>query len=271
MSFDFNLYEDHFHPTMITPNTWMISSRSPATPFGSDNYLLLGDEMALCIDSGMSKLNFYEYAKQFTDLPIHGVINTHSHFDHTGGNGYFPRVYMHPLAEKGAKSPFGGESGDYPLDYEITPVREGFTLNLGNRELEIIEIGAHDLSSIAILDKTNRILFSGDELETGWCNVGIMGNAPGTSIESHYNNMLKLKARWDEFDIICPAHHGAPISKDLLNHVLIADKMILDGVPGDPNMPDKNGGGRFRNGEILAMRYKMAHIGYNVNNIFEKK
>jgi len=271
MDFDFNTYEDHYHPTLIFPGTWMISSKTAITPWGSDNYLLEGDEFAVVIDTGMTKLDFHAYCKQFTDLPIHGVINTHSHFDHTGGNGYFRRAYMHPLAEKGAKTPFGGNKDDYPLGYEIIPIREGFELDLGNRRLEIIEIGAHDLSSVAILDKDRRILFSGDELESGWCNVGSMGpKTPGQTIENHYNNMLKLKARFDEFDVICPGHHGAPLSKELLNHVLIADKMILDGYEGDPDIPAKNGGDIFKqDGNCRVMRYKMAHICYNINHIYE--
>lgn len=270
-SIDLNLYEDHYHPTLIAPQTWMVSSRSPATPWGSDNYLLEGDECALVIDSGMTKLDFHAYCAQLTGLPIHGVISTHSHFDHTGGNGYFKRVYMHPLAEKGAKTPFDNNVQDYPLDYPIIPVREGFTLNLGNRRLEIIEIGAHDLSSIAILDKDYRILFSGDELESGWCNIGVMPDkVPGQTIQTHYQNMLKLKARYDEYDLICPAHHGAPLSKEILNHVLIADKMILDGAEGDPNIPNKNGGGMMAKiPDARVMRYKTAHICYHIHHIFE--
>lgn len=269
--FDFNTYEEYYHATYILSGTWMISSKTQHTPWGSDNYILEGDECALAIDSGMTKLNYYEYVKQLTDLPIVGVMNTHSHFDHTGGNGYFPRVYMHPNAEKGAKSPFDGNAEDYILDYPIIPVTEGFTMDLGNRVIEIIEIPAHDAGSIAILDKTNRILFTGDELESGWCNVGSMGpKRPGATIENHYKNMMKLKSRWDEFDWICPGHHGAPLTKDILNHVLICDRMILDGVPGSDVIPLKNGGGRFDSSSgVRVMRYKTAHICYNIKNIRE--
>ena len=278
MSFDFNLFEEYYHTTQLFAGTWMSSSKTAHTPWGSDNYILEGDEFAICIDSGMTPLDFHAYAKQFTSLPIDGVINTHSHFDHTGGNGYFKKVYMHPLAEKAAKTPFtnptlAGEKIEYPLNYEITPVREGDIINLGNRELEIIEIGAHDLSSIAILDKTKRILFSGDELESGWCNVGTFGEyKKGMTIETHRNNMMKLKARWEEFDCICPGHHGAPVSKELLNHVLVADKMIMEGYDGLADIPLKNGGGAFDGTtDCRVMRYKMAHICYNVNHIFEEQ
>ena len=268
--FDFNTYEDYFHTTLIFPGTWRIDTKSQHTPFGCDCYLLEGDECAIAIDSGMTTLNIYEYMKNFTDLPIKGVISTHSHFDHTGGNGWFPEVFMHPRAEKGAKTAFGSTEG-FKLDYPITPLAEGDTIDLGSRVLEIIEIPAHDAGSIAILDKTNGILFSGDELESGWCNVGTFGSTEFGTIENHYNNMLKLKARFEEYDWICPAHHGAPLDKEFLNHVLICDRMILEGVEGDPNTPEKNGGGRFKNPDMRSMRYKCAHIGYNVNNIWNKK
>jgi hydroxyacylglutathione hydrolase len=271
---DLNEYEECFHTIPIAPHTWQISSRCPATPFGSDNYLLEGDFYSICIDSGMTKLDICSYAQLFTDKPIDGVINTHAHFDHTGGNGWFRHVYMMAGAEKAAKTPFGGSTEGYKLDYPIIPISEGYEFDLGNRKLEIIEIGAHNLYSIAILDKTYRILFSGDELESGWCNVGAFGNdkVKGETIENHYHNMLKLKDRWDEFDVICPAHHGAPLSKELLSNVITCDKMILDGYEGSRDNPPKNGGGMMpKNPDMRVMRYKCAHIGYNVNHIFDDK
>lgn len=271
-----NRYEEQFHATLIFPGTWMISTKSAALPYSCDCYLVEGDECAIALDSGMAKLDIHEFMGLITPLPILGVVNTHSHFDHTGGNGFFPKAYMHPLAEQGAKTPFGAKPGDttesgYPLDYPVAHVREGHIFELGNRTLEVIEIGAHDLSSIALLDSGRRILFSGDELETGWCNVGCMGeHKRGMTIETHFANMKKLKTHWNEFDAVCPAHHGAPVSKELLNHVLTADRMILDGATGDPNMHDKNGGGMFRGGDIRAMRYKMAHMGYSIKHVYEE-
>lgn len=267
-------WEENFDFRLILPGTWMIGTRSAATPWGCDCYLLEGEEKAILIDSGMSKLNLKEYidALELTDKPILGVINTHSHFDHTGGNGFFGHAYLHPLAEQGAKKPFS-DAGDYPLDYEVTHLRDGSTLDLGNRLLEIIEIGAHDLGSIAILDHGRRILFTGDELETGWINVNSMGETyiPGQTIETHYKNMQKLKARYEEYDVICPAHHGAPIAKESIEHFLICDQRILDGVPGDPYIPEKNGGGRSFPEGARVMRYKSAHICYHIDHIRERQ
>lgn len=276
-NFDYEFYEEAYSIRLIAPKTWLIETKCPDTPWGCDCYLLEGEEYAVLIDSGMSKRNLKVYLEELklVQHPILGVINTHSHFDHTGGNAYFGHAYMHPLAvENAKKSPFKDrDTAGYDLDYTVTCVREGEWLDLGNRLLEILEIGAHDPSSIAILDKTYRMLFCGDELEVGWINVGSMNpeyNAVET-VESHYENMLKLKQHEQEYDVICTGHHGSPVAKEILEHFLICDRMILDGVPGNPDNPKKNGDGGPYAPQLRVMRYKSAHICYREDRIFKRK
>lgn len=258
-----NAMEDRiFTARKITPNTYVI------TGTGCDSYLLLGDESAILIDSGMSKRNLKEFCQTLTDLPFTGVINTHGHGDHTLGNGWFKKAFMHPLAVEDARRGFGDLTG-YPTDYDIETVEEGQIFNIGNRELEIIYIGAHSLGSIAILDRTYRILFTGDELDPGQVLCNMNGEkSPGQTIENHQRNMKKLKARFDEYDIICPAHNGTPIDKTYVNDFIILDQMIMDGVPGredisSPTLPFKRPDGALR------QNYKCAHICYHPNTIFE--
>ena len=279
MAFDalqYEICEDNIEFRLIAPDTWMLTTKL-LEPFSSDCYLLSGDESAVIIDTGMIRnLNLKDYILELklTDKPIIGAISTHSHFDHTGGNGWFGHAWMHKNSVYGATHPFGGNADGYILDYPIDIIKEGDVIDLGNRRLEFIEIGAHDLGSVAILDKDRRILFTGDELETGWINVGSTTpeKVPGQTIETHYKNMQKLKARYDEYDIICPGHHGAPIDKSSIDDFLKCDEMILSGVPGDPYVPRKNGGERFRSiPHIQVMRYRMAHICYRDDRIFEDK
>ncbi len=252
-----------FTARKITQNTWVI------TGVGCDAYLLLGDEMAMLIDSGMSPNDLKAFCETLTNLPIAGVINTHGHFDHTGGNGWFKRAYMHPLAASDAKRPFGGDDGSWKLDYEIQTLAEGEILNLGSRRLEILYIGAHSLGSIAIVDLDNRMLFTGDELDPGQvlCNMG-GAKAPGQTIENHQRNMRKLKARYAEYDILCPAHNGSPIDKSYVNDFIILDQRILDGVPGredisSPTLPFPRPDGALR------QSYLGAHICYHPNAIYD--
>ena len=260
-------FEDVYTAHRFETDTWLVKTKDEHMPFSSDCYLLEGDDYALAIDSGMQFPNIAEYMSLLTDKPIIGVLNTHSHFDHTGGNSFFEKVFMHPLAEEKAKTPFGNHTG-YNTDYEITPVTEDSTIELGNRKLEIFEIGAHDPASIAILDRSRAIIFTGDEVESGWCNVGSMKKVPGMTVEKHYANLMKLKKLYDEdaFTMICPAHHGAPLSKDSLLDFIKCDELILAGEEGCPNVPRKCAPLQM-DPEARVMIYKTAHICYRTDAI----
>ncbi len=208
---------------------------------GCDSYLLLGENEGLMIDTGMSRRNLKEFVSTLTDLPVNKVINTHGHFDHTGGNGFFSEVMMHPDSVPAAKVCFGNPL-DYPLDYTIVrTLVEGDVIDLGERRLEIIEIPAHSPGSIAILDIDNRLLFTGDELESA--QVLLLGSfddrllaeglikekRPVGTVGTHRENMKKLQKMESRFDIICPAHNGTPITKDYIEAYIEAADLVLSG------------------------------------------
>lgn len=270
MSTDFPYvqYESFFAYRPIAPNTWCFNTCFQTTPVSSDAFLLWGNSKAVMIDCGMSKLNLKTYIDQLslTDKPIIGVIDTHSHFDHTACNGLFGRAFMHPKAEAGATSGTGSEF--YPAGYPITYLHEGDVIDLGNRVLEIFEIPAHDPGSIAILDRTNRILFTGDELESGWVklNLNCSDTKPGQTIRKHIENMKRLKAMSDRFDMICPSHHGNPISKEIIDHFIVCGAMLLADVETnhaqiDPASYDLSAIPIRERPQVYA-RYKSAHLGY---------
>lgn len=233
-SFDYPLYESYFAYREIAPGTWCFNTNFQSTPASSDAFLLIGEEKAIMIDCGMSKLNLKTYIDQLrlTDKPILGVIDTHSHFDHTASNGYFGHAFMHPNAEEGARQASPETLNDYPMDYGITYVHEGDIIDLGDRPLEIYEIPAHDAGSIAILDPRERLLFTGDECESGWMklNLRCRDTYPGQSIEAHLANMRRLRDMSDRFDRICPSHHGNPVHKSILDHFITCGQMLLENV-----------------------------------------
>lgn len=272
--------EKYFRSWLIAPKTWMVEIQAYDQDPVSQCYLLEGSKCAVAIDSGCGKHDIMAYMKGLTDLPIIGVINTHSHFDHIAGNQFFPHVYMNEKVRLCASrtvngtlqyvNPQGEMFWEIPADGQIenvTFVREGDKLDLGDRELEFFEIGAHDIASIAILDKGSRFLFTGDEVETGWCNVGPMRAAKWATIENHYNHMLKLKNREKDFDGICPGHHGAPIAKECLDHQIICDKMIMDGHVGSDEIPFVVVMG-IQRPETRILVYKTAHRGFASDCIF---
>jgi len=51
------------------------------------SYLIVGDKVALLFDTGNGIGNIREIIDQLTDKPIR-VLNSHTHFDHIGGNHF---------------------------------------------------------------------------------------------------------------------------------------------------------------------------------------
>ncbi len=277
-----NLIEDekNFRSWLIAPKTWIIETAASGHDPVCQCYLLEGDDAAVAVDGGCGRHDIAAYMERLTDKPIIGVINTHGHFDHMAGNRYFRHVwvgekirecadriegdtleFINPDGEVFWKIPAeGGKDG-------VTFLREGDTLDLGGRKLEFLEIGAHNVASIAVIDSFSRLLFSGDEVETGWCNVGSMKAARWATIENHYNHMLKLKSREGEWDAICPGHHGAPIAKECLDHQIICDRKILDGEVGSDEIPFIVVMGLERP-ETRVLVYKTAHRGFASDCIY---
>lgn len=256
-----------FTKRQITENTWVIEG------VGCLSYLLIGEKCAMMIDAGQSTLNLKAYVEKITDKPITGVINTHGHFDHTGGNAWFGIAYMHPEAVVDAKDIFYGlDESLYSVDYEIETIKEGKTFDLGGRTLEIIEIPAHNKGSIAILDHENRLIFTGDELESGQVLLMFIdeGESKTQFVEKHQKNMKKLKAREDEYDMILPAHNGTPIYKGYVDRFIECDQMIMDGIEGDKEIhsPTMNFPGTST---LRRLEYNGANIVYDIRYIFENK
>ena len=66
-----------------------------APPMRFQQYLVLGEEKALLIDSGFGLGSLKKVVDGLTDLPV-VLVNTHGHPDHGGGNGEFGSPYLHP-------------------------------------------------------------------------------------------------------------------------------------------------------------------------------
>lgn len=58
------------------------------------SFLLIGDEQAILIDTGLGIDCIKRVTDQLTDLPI-TVLTTHVHVDHIGGHGEFDTIYVH--------------------------------------------------------------------------------------------------------------------------------------------------------------------------------
>lgn len=214
----------------VEEHTWFITTGNGSMYL----YLIEGDERALLIDTAYGFGNLRAYVEGLTDKPIL-VANTHGHLDHVGGNGWWEEIHMHPDAEVDMATleggPFDVSTLPHP-NYRRVPISEGYVFDLGGRRVEVIGLGAHAPSGVVFLD-SRGYLFCGDELESAQVlliNYADTYKPLEARAAQHLAGMRKIEARLDEVRYICPAHNGAPISKEYVYDFIELDKQIQAGT-----------------------------------------
>ncbi len=178
------------------------------------NIYLIGDT---AIDSGTG-MNFTRLIpllktqkKSLAD--IKQVINTHGHFDHIGGNGYFLNAQI-AVHEKDADIVEKGDAQASVADFfdgKLKPMkvhrklREGDVIAVGKYSFTVIHTPGHTPGSICLYDRKNRILVSGDTVFSD--GVG-RTDLPGGDEEQLHESIEKLKGL--DVKVILPGH-GEPV------------------------------------------------------------
>ena len=188
-------------------------------------YLIVGDSSAMLVDTAYGQGNLMEAIRKITDLPVI-CVNTHTHYDHSGGNALFEEVWAGPGGEKDAVRK---KSLPHP-SYALRILCDGQVFDLGGRSVTCIPIGAHHPASFAFLDEKGRNLIAGDELDPCQVLLNLRGDtARKDLLEMHRNNMLKIMSLSDRFDRILPSHNGTPLDKSYLEDFLALSEGMLEG------------------------------------------
>lgn len=275
-----------FSMRLAKPKTWVLSWYNPSleTPHP---HVLEGENFTLVVDPTETTYDLRGYIQKYiSDKPIK-VINTHSHGDHTLSNGQFNdcEIFMSRLCweeikrsrEAGWNSP--RQEGHIMGDYVPTIIEPGDVIDLGGRELEVLDYHpCHSPTSLVYLDRTYGILFPGDEIDPGQINIW------GMPVETFRNNMMYLKERMDEFDMICPAHNGTPIHAETINNFIENCDRIMSGIEGDLDVgsmsyllnpfetrPPETVEQRRFDPETRRSEWKGTALNYNVNLIFNSQ
>ena len=210
---------------VIAENSRMISNAFTGHSYALC-YLVEGRDYALLIDSILGIGNLKAFCETLTDKPI-VPVNTHAHSDHFGGNFFFDACYMHhrdiaafqdgigkvkkqqivDLAKGMALEEYRDllEPDDNFADWDpmkVLPLYGGDVFDLGDRKIEVVEVGGHTAGSIVLIDPLTRIAYSGDA-----CNGNTLLEFPDSlPIASYMKNLLRLKERQGEFDKMYGGH-----------------------------------------------------------------
>lgn len=186
-------------------------------PSDANSFLLAGEAELILIDSGSG----YNSGRIFENIEQHGfkirdislIINTHWHFDHTGGNADFKKVSncktaMHRLdvetVNKSIKLNIARKFNyDLPIDTPIDIKLEGNEeFDLGKYKLQILHTPGHTPGSLCayLTVEGEKVLFLGD----AFGQLGLPGEDP-EALRRTGSILLGLKP-----SVVLPGH-GEPI------------------------------------------------------------
>ncbi len=248
-------------------------------------YLCVGNERALLIDTGAGTCDLKGIVERLTDLP-YDVVLTHGHVDHAGGIDAFEKIYMHKDDMEMARTLTYEErlgyakvmhESDREQAYafneeqvrvwrqipELIAIEEGYVFDLGDRKLEVYHVPGHTPGSISLLDRKNRINFSGDA-----CNTNTVMFAG--SITELYHSAEKLKALEPYFDRDFNGHIGYAGEASCLSmpwsvreDVMHICRSILDGTGEVTEQP-------FLGGISYGVSYHNARVVYTPETVMKR-
>lgn len=216
------------------------------------SYLVLGEKKAALIDTGNGIGDIKKIVDGLIDLPIM-VVNTHTHADHIGKNSDFDEIavfdteYSRKRAESGQTKEqmetfLAGEHVWMPLPsyfdsekYEIEPfkvtrwLKNGDNIDLGGRILEILHTPGHAPDAICILDRENKLFWTGDSFYP----APIYIYRPTSSLDQFIESFAQMVELMPSYDWVMPSHNEPRMEKHLVRECYEAAKAIKEGTAGE--------------------------------------
>ena len=201
---------DWFEITPCPNRIFRISEPALGPLHGSHSWLVLGEQSALMIDTGVGVAPLAPVIRSLTDRPIICLLS-HSHYDHIGGAREFSDRRMHRAEANIMSNPtpeltfWGGwlkadsferlPSPDYDFDtYRINPapptsfIQDGDQIDLGGRMLDILHTPGHSPGLLCVYEAATKTLFSTDALYDG----EMFFNLRGSNIADGQASLAKL-------------------------------------------------------------------------------
>lgn len=189
--------------------------------FGINTYVVWDEATRKCavIDPGMIEERERKVLDDFLlreDLDVQHLINTHLHVDHAVGNDYVSREYEVQVEAHPADAFLGKRLGEQLREFGIPRgvgntsidinLSEGDEIEIGVGRLKVIHVPGHSPGGIALYDKADGILFSGDSLFAG--SIGRTDLPGGDQMELLKSIHAKLLILPDD-TVVYPGHGPA--------------------------------------------------------------
>jgi glyoxylase-like metal-dependent hydrolase (beta-lactamase superfamily II) len=220
-------------------------------------YLIVGERKALLFDTGMGISDIKKVTAELTQLPV-VVTNSHTHDDHVGGNWQFDTIYGMDT-DFTRKNALGSRED---AQAEITPdqicgtlpkgfdakayatrpwkiaakIHNGNDFDLGGRILDVIATPGHTPDAIALLDRANGLLFTGDT----YYPAPIWLYRPETDLNAYAASIRRLAALAPQIKLVLGAHNIPVAPPTILPRLVTAFDAVRAGkVSATPDSPGK--------------------------------
>lgn len=216
----------------ISSNCYVIHGLFTISPWVVNSGFIVGEKKTLIVDAGSNYLSaqtIFGYASSASGGNELILVNTEPHFDHIGGNCFFREqgisIYGHREINRTAEE-FNGlleEYGKtisnpkrkeareeqtlfantYPVnpDHKISDPR--ITIDLGNREVELILTPGHSPQNLIVYSSSERVVYSGDTIIEGY-----IPNMEDSNIEGWKDWMKSLNLIEELYPKILVPGHG---------------------------------------------------------------
>ncbi len=202
---------------------WMFSGD------GGDVTAIVDDGSTLLIDSGLDSraTELADAIFRATLRPVTRLVNTHWHFDHTGGNVYFGSGGVTIIGQENVKQrlssvqnvPFIGlRDGRYPTQALPTMTySSSMILRQGGQQLALVNYGpAHTDGDTIIYISPANVAVVGDIFSNHF--YPIIDLASAGSIDGMIHSLDQILAQTDEQTKIVPGHGPVATRSDLQDY-----------------------------------------------------
>lgn len=195
-------------------------------------FLVLGSNSALLMDTGSGLYPIKPVVDKIIDNRELIIVNTHSHFDHIGGNEEFGKVYIHEKEASNIKKQFNAFFlKDSPMKIverykernfkfnptkSVIPIGDGKIFDLGGIKLKVIHTPGHSSGSICLLSDKGE-LFTGDTAHYGTIFLPTPKFMP--QFTKSINKLLEIVKKAPNIEIY-PAHEQFPVGIEIFKKMI---------------------------------------------------
>jgi len=205
----------------LKDNLYVLTSSTPgnaATFSGGNVAVFITDGGVTLVDDKLAGWGqaVLDKVKSVTDKPITTIINTHTHGDHTGNNGFFG-ASVEIVAHENTKTnmeKMDAFKGDNAKFLPKQTYKDKLTIGSGKDRIDLYYFGAaHTSGDTFVVFPALRVLHTGDAF--AWKDGPLCDRNNGGSCVSFPQTLAKAIAGVKDVDTVIPGHSPMQTPKDL--------------------------------------------------------